>query len=71
MNNNFVIKLSNKESYYVVAIAPYNGEKYYITNHLTDDAKSLTDYFVIFQEYIKNEKIKMKKIDDENLIYEI
>lgn len=71
MSNNLVIKLSNDESYYILAIAPYAGEKYYITNHLTKDAKRITDDFVVFKEYIKNDKVVMKKITDDNLIYEI
>lgn len=71
MNNNLIIKLSNKESYYIVAIAPYNGEKYYITNHLTNNATELTDEFIVFKEYIKNEKVIMQKINDNDLVCEI
>jgi len=71
MNSNPIIKLSNKESYYIVAIAPYGGEKYYLTNHLTNDATELTDDFVVFKEFVKDNKIIMKRVNDDNLIFEI
>lgn len=71
MNNNVIIKLSNNESYYIVAITPYDGDKYYITNHLSDNATKITDDFVIFKEFIENNKILIEKVEDIELIYEI
>lgn len=71
MINNTVIKLNNHESYYIVAIAPYDGDKYYITNHLSPDATELTEEFTVFKEFVVNNKIELEKITDDNLIYDI
>lgn len=71
MTSNTIIKLRNNESYYIVAIAPYAGEKYYITNHLSENATKITDEFVVFKEFIKDNKILIKKVQDNELIYEI
>lgn len=71
MKNNAIIKLKNNESYYIVAIAPYSGEKYYITNRLGDNGTKITDEFVVFKEFVRDNKILMEKVKDNELIYEI
>jgi len=71
MKNNNIIRLNNNESYYIVAIAPYDGEKYYITNHLSDDASMITDEFVVFKEFVKDNKISIKKVENIKMICEI
>ena len=71
MDSKIVFKLENGENYYIIAIAYYNNEKYYVTNHLTADAKNITDDFCIFKEIIRDNKLITKRIQDDETIYEV